>query len=277
MAAIATRLGQLRVLRRVKHHPRVERAWDMGFRSRLVRERARFTAAELSGFRGTGAYRLAGSGLAVHLRHGTSDLDILEEVFGMRLYAMPEEVREALADARPLRAVDLGGHVGLFGLWLLGTEPDARVTVVEADPANAAVLRRTIAANGATGRWTLVEGVAAATGGQAAFRAGGFAESAIAAAADADAVTLPAVDALELLARADLAKVDIEGGEWPILADPRLAATPLRALALEHHPRGAPALDHTAAAHRLLRDAGFQTRDIAAAPVGAGMLWAWRA
>src|SRR3954469_24001750 len=192
MAAIATRLGGLPVLRRVKHHRAVERAWDTGYRSRLVCERGPFPAAELAGFRGVGRYRLAASGLTVHLRHGTSDLDILEEVFGLQLYAMPEEAREALADARPLRAVDLGGHVGLFGLWLLGTEPDARVTVVEADPANAAVLRRTIAANGATGRWTLGGGVAAAAPGQAAFRAGGFAESAIASAADADAVTLPA-------------------------------------------------------------------------------------
>src|SRR4051794_4017532 len=101
MAAPATRLGRLPVVRRLQHHAAVERAWDTGFRSRLVRERARFTAAELSGFRGTAAYRLAGSGLAVHLRHGTSDLDILEEVFGMELYAMPHEVRGALAGARP--------------------------------------------------------------------------------------------------------------------------------------------------------------------------------
>src|SRR3954467_14083005 len=118
MAAIATRLGQLPVLRRVKHHPAVERVWNVAFRSRLVRERTRFTLRELAGRGGVGAYHLAGSGLPVHLRHGTSDLDILEEVFGMRLYAMPDEVRSALTRARPLRAVDLGGHVGLFGLWL---------------------------------------------------------------------------------------------------------------------------------------------------------------
>src|SRR3954451_23853291 len=117
MAAIATRLGGLPVLRRVKHHPAVGRAWGTRERSPLVCERARFTAAELAGFRGVGRYRLAASGFTGHLRHGTSDLDILQGGVGLQLYAMPEEVRAALQAARPLRAVDLGGHVGLFGLW----------------------------------------------------------------------------------------------------------------------------------------------------------------
>src|SRR3954471_8631818 len=162
MGAIATRLGRLPLLRTVKRRPLVERAWNTGFRSRLARERARFTARELVRPGSVGAYHLAGSGLPVHLRHGSSDLDILEEVFGMRLYAMPDEVRSALTRARPLRAVDLGGHVGLFGLWLHAQAPDARVTVVEADPANAALLRRTVAAARSGDHWTLVEAVAAA-------------------------------------------------------------------------------------------------------------------
>ena len=53
--------------------------------------------------------------------------------------------RAALAQARePLRVLDLGAHVGLFGTWALREWPGARVTAVEADPANAAQLRRTI-------------------------------------------------------------------------------------------------------------------------------------
>ena len=46
-------------------------------------------------------------------------------------------------------------------------------------------------------------------------------------------------DVLGQIAEADLVKMDIEGGEWGILADPRIARQ--RALVLEYHPRGLPA------------------------------------
>ena len=78
------------------------------------------------------------------------------------------------------------------------------------------------------------------------------------------------------IAAADLVKMDIEGGEWEILRDPRFAASPPRAIVLEYHPHPS-APDPRAAVEGLLRDAGLTEQ----APIfhradGHGMLWAWR-
>ena len=45
------------------------------------------------------------------------------------------------------------------------------------------------------------------------------------------------------MAEADLVKIDIEGGEWPILTDPRFAQLPTPALVIEYHPAGCPGPD----------------------------------
>jgi hypothetical protein len=75
----------------------------------------------------------------------------------------------------------------------------------------------------------------------------------------------------------DLMKIDIEGGEWAILADPRMAALDVTAIRLEWHRRHCPEDDARLAAERLLRDAGFT--GILHAPTEHdrnGVIWAWR-
>jgi hypothetical protein len=71
-------------------------------------------------------------------------------------------------------------------------------------------------------------------------------------------------------------KLDIEGSEWPILADSRFAELPARAAVLEYHPHMAPEPDAQAAARRLLESAGFATELIFHDPEGHGMMWAWK-
>jgi FkbM family methyltransferase len=268
---VSSRLGSLPGLRRIRDLPAVVRAWAIAYRSRLVRERLRFFLREWLGARLTARYRLRNSTVDVHLRHGTSDLDILEEVFGLGFYRMPAPVEAALG-AGPIQVLDLGGHIGLFGAWALRELPGAVITSVEADPANAAVLQRTI--TGAPDRWRLVAAAAADRDGEMDFLPGAFAESRLE--QGPGSVRVPTVDALELMNAADLVKIDVEGGEWPILGDPRLATARVRALVLEYHPLGAPEDDPRRAAHALLERAGFETQEIPGAPVGAGMLWAWR-
>ena len=51
----------------------------------------------------------------MHLRHRSRDMDILNEIFIAGTYSPPAGI-EAL---RPLRALDLGGNVGLFGAFAL--------------------------------------------------------------------------------------------------------------------------------------------------------------
>lgn len=54
-------------------------------------------------------------------------------------------------------AVDLGSGVGAVGLAVAVMEPLARVTLVEIDPATAALARRNVGANGCEGRVDVVE------------------------------------------------------------------------------------------------------------------------
>jgi len=75
---------------------------------------------------------------------------------------------------------------------------------------------------------------------------------------------------------ADLVKVDIEGGEWDILLDPRFAQNPPRAIVLEYHPHLCPGDDPRAAAQEALARAGLSMAPIWHRADGYGMLWAWR-
>jgi hypothetical protein len=88
-------------------------------------------------------------------------------------------------------------------------------------------------------------------------------------------------DVMPTLARADLAKIDIEGAEWPILSDPRLHRGPA-AIAVEFHERGCPGASTVESATRLLEQAGFEIVQ-PSRPLGPdefphqqGMLWALR-
>ncbi len=75
----------------------------------------------------------------------------------------------------------------------------------------------------------------------------------------------------------DLLKIDIEGAEWAILADPRFAAIEVPVVMLEYHPHGAPTGDPKDDAQRALRSAGYETLPMHGEPDGTGIVWALRA
>ena len=127
----------------LKHHPAVVRGFSIVHRARMVEQPARFAFHELRRDPEPQRYRPRGAAVDVLLRHGTSDLDILDEVFSRGLYRIPPAVR-AVLPSHP-RVLDLGGHIGLFGAWAFSELKPAQLTSVEADPANAALLRRTSA------------------------------------------------------------------------------------------------------------------------------------
>ena len=90
----------------------------------------------------------------------------------------------------------------------------------------------------------MVAACAAERADEIEFLAGAYSLSRLAAAAEpppgARPVRVPAVDALALLEQADLAKIDIEGGEWAIVGDPRFADSAPPAVVLEYHPELCP-------------------------------------
>ncbi len=242
------------------------------FAARLVRPGCLFFFRELIGAGFPREYRLVGTSQKIVLRHRTSDVEILAEVFGWRLYEPPPEVLAALP-REPLTVLDLGAHIGTFGLFARHRFPGCRVEAFEPDPANGEILETCRRANGAGEEWSFVSACAGAADGEVSFAVGQGAAGSI----DSRSTHKVAlVDVLPRIAAAHLVKLDIEGGEWPILQDPRFRQSPPHALAIEVHPRGAPGADYVAEAIRLIEAAGLQHRRISNAPVGAAMLWAWR-
>jgi FkbM family methyltransferase len=245
----------------------------------VVREPLRLGARRLRGRSTIGRYHLRGSGLAVHLRHDVvDDLATLVQTFRQDHFVPPPPAeRVLLALGRPIRAVDLGGNIGMFGAWLLLRHPDAEVTAYEADPANARIHALTVEANRPRARWELFAAAAGVADGEARFVTGRGAHSRLARADDADAATVPMVDVLARAAGADLLKVDIEGAEWSLLGDPRFRGLQARVVALEYHAERCPGDDPLAAATSALEDAGYEvTPAELVAPPGHGMVWGWR-
>lgn len=245
-----------------------------------LREPVRFCARQIARRSGVRSYRVRGSDARLLVRHSTGDLITLEEVLADRQYEPPPELADMLEpQGAPLSVADLGANVGMFSAWLSARRPDVRIVAFEPDPANATVLERCIRANGREGQWTVVRAAAATADGEVRFLAGGFAASRVVGEDEAgEAVTtLPAADVFPYLEDTDLVKIDIEGGEWPILSDPRFAALGARALVLEYHPHLCPGPDPRASADALLAEGGWRVRHMDfEMPPGHGVLWAWR-
>jgi FkbM family methyltransferase len=242
----------------------------------IVREPARFTAAELLGPRGRAQVHQIEDGRVV-LRHRTRDIDIFDEIFVGRAYEPPSAVAAHLSEHAPETVLDLGANVGLFGVYALARWPAATVTSVEPDAGNLPLLGRCVEVNGAAGRWRIIAACAASRPGVAAFSGGRFADSAVALEGEAVTDQVVAIDAFELLANADFAKIDIEGAEWDLLLDQRLGVAGPAVIVMEWHQRGCPMQDAYEAALDALRRAGYEVEgERPPAGVHWGTVWAWR-
>jgi FkbM family methyltransferase len=265
-----------------------------------VRESARFVANELRDVPALRRYRLRDSSLFTFIRHPLLDMWSLEEIFRFRVYEPPPHVARLLESGqRPLRVADLGGNVGHFGLYVRSLFPDASVVSFEPDPGNAAVLSRCIEANGLRDSWRLVEACASTSGGTVEFASSGPLSRAAPPSEDAlgevqehigrvfpfvrgttllepERLEVATRDAFPLLASADLVKIDIEGGEWEILADPRMADLGAAAIVLEYHLQYGPDSDAEGTVREALARAGYETGP-SLPGAGTAVLWAWRA
>lgn len=240
----------------------------------LVRESAQYAAADLLGLVGVRRYHLRRGGRPVLLRHGTADVWTFVEVFARRLYEPPPAVADALKRAEAPLVIDLGANIGMFGLDLLTRCPHARVVAYEPDAESAAIHRRLLRLNAANDRWRLVEACAGTHAGTVAFLRGQQTESRIVSSRVPGSVDVPIADVMPLFADAELVKIDIEGGEWPLLADPRFGAA--RSVVLEYHPHGCPSDDPARSARDILRSHGFDITPVFHEPSGIGMVWATR-
>jgi FkbM family methyltransferase len=242
---------------------------------RAVRELWRFKWREHRAEPRLGAYHTRRGRVAYFIRHGTRDVGIFSEIFVAGEYDPPSAVTERLdALGRPPRILDLGANVGLFTASCLERWPGASVVAVEPDPENLQLLERMARMEA---RIEVVPACAGARDGSVRFLAGLFAESQVVPDGhEGETLELPCVDAFRLAESADLVKIDIEGSEWEILADPRLAQLGAAALVMEWHDKSCPHADPGAAAREALERAGFKVLSEHRPVPQNGTLWAIR-
>jgi FkbM family methyltransferase len=256
---------------------RGERLVASGLLGARVKPAARLMLNELRRGRRICRYRLRGSDVQLLVRHRSEDLATLSEIFGRGLYALPAEVRAGLERIdRRLRIADLGANTGLFSAFVLSElRRPLTITAYEPDPGHFAVLEKCAALN-READWQLHEAAAATSPGTLRFAAGlGPSSHVVADGDEGPVIEVRAEDALPDLVSADLIKMDIEGGEWDILADGRLAQTRALGIVLEYHPDARAATPLEIASQHLVR-CGFAIREIHRHPDGHGMLWGLR-
>jgi FkbM family methyltransferase len=270
-------------LRRIGAHPLLEPTVALVMRGWVTTSPVAFVARELSGRGGCFRYELRDfPGRLVLVRHGTGDVVTLGEVFRNFDYRPPPGPAGSLGRDGPRKVVDLGANVGYAGAYMSGLWPDSRIDAWEPDPHNAAVHEALIEIEGEERRWRVNRAAAAAAEGEAQFISGEVALSRLAGLDDASPgsgtlISVAVDDVLPQLEGVDLLKMDIEGGEWGIIADERFAANPPRCLVMEYHPEGCPGADPPTEVRKLLEDAGLTVGKVGRSPHGAGMVWAWRA
>jgi hypothetical protein len=126
-----------------------------------------------------------------------SDLHVIREAFGDRVYALPEHLQ-------PRTIVDLGANIGASVLWFNRRFPNAEIHAVEPDRRALEKLRRN-----ADHAWSSSLVAEAARGGRPG---------------TVTALALPALLRERVgRERVDLLKLDIEGAEWEVLPRLRLA------------------------------------------------------
>ena len=243
-------------------------AWT-AFEARLVDTPGRYAFRELVR-PDVGEYRLRAGRGRFCVRHRSGDIDILRKFYAYGYYEWPPEVATALAALqRPVNVLDLGANIGFFDVHTTQHVQIGDVVCFEPDPHNSVILERTRAANQAD--WTIVRACASNRAGRVMFSSGHKNFSRIE--ADGD-VEVAAIDVFPHISNADLIKMNIEGSEWEILQDSRLADTAAIWI-VEYHRIRNPGNDITAEVRALFERVGYTTR-VAVSHADNGLLWAWR-
>ncbi|HMJ36422.1 MAG TPA: FkbM family methyltransferase [Baekduia sp.] len=175
--------------------------------------------------------------------------------------------------------LDIGGGLGDYALLVAHEHPDAHVVAYEPFPGSRELYERNRAANGIQGAEVRPEAIGEPGFVRYADLGRGPGEHAVAPAGPAtpDAIESIALEtALDRagMPRCDLAKIDCEGAEFPILlgaSDETLAR--IDRIVLEYHD--GPGRDHGELELRL-RAAGYEVQEFPSIHEGLGYMRAWR-
>ena len=172
-------------------------------------------------------------GLQLHYRLNRGDIQSIREVWIDECYRLP-------FDLKPSRLVDLGANIGLTSLWFAHRYGCQTIIAVEPSPENARLTRLNL-----EGNQIVAEVIEAAIGprdGTAMFQDAG--ESNLGRLDPTSGGRAVAMLSMETLLRRlppgaeiDLIKMDIEGGEGPLLQDDDVKwLSRVRSIIAEFHP-----------------------------------------
>jgi FkbM family methyltransferase len=189
------------------------------------------------------AWRAAsfGAAITVRLKSGerlilrcspATDISVAYEVFVMEIYRSPT----VLDPATVRRIVDLGANVGYSVVYLARRYPEAHIDAFEPNPSELEVLAHHLEINGIRERVTL-HPVAAGNASGHALLSADTGRSQITPGNGEQTIPVEVADFFAAVqkGRIDFLKMDIEGGEYPILMDDRFAALDLGAMTFEWH------------------------------------------
>jgi FkbM family methyltransferase len=228
--------------------------------------------------RGERIYRVRASDVPLVIQHGSTDAATLDQAFRQEVYTPSAAAASALDSlGRPPRVLDLGANVGMFSLWVASRWPGAHVVAAEPVPRNVKLLKRNLALQAGAAELHVLEAAVTTRNGTVRFGDGDFTNGRVLTDGGAGSIEVEARDVFPLIGGVDLLKLDIEGGEWPILSDPRFVQQEARVVMLEHHPMGAPAgISPEEAAEKALVSAGYEVERTVTEFPGAGIIWGVR-
>lgn len=221
-----------------------------------------------------------GRRLTVRLRSGerlmlrpppATDLDTAFELFVAEVYQPPFPVEPEATR----RIVDVGANCGHSLIFWARHYPRAHLVAFEPHPVHLDVMEHNVALNALGGRLTLHRAAAGTRQGEVEFLDAENCSTIVEAPPEGRTLRVPLVDFFEAVGSEpiDLLKIDIEGGEYPLLSDPRFARLKVRNLVMEWH-RTAERPDGKAWCERKLAELGYEVRPGIWTNEVNGLLWA---
>lgn len=240
------------------------------FRDVLVpTSRLRYTAWRLFGGKHPISLDLA-SGLQLRVRSmSTTDYDVAWQIYWRGDYVSPQPLRNVR------QVVDLGANVGYSCLYWCHAYPHCRVTAFEPHPVHLESMNDNLKRNGLLDRVKVVAAAAGPSERRSYLTDGRSSSTVTEHPADFQIRVLDIFREPEMTGTIDILKIDIEGGEYELLSDPRFAGLDVRALVVEwHKTREHP--DGLSWCLRKLQDFGYRTQIGAEDLPLAGLVWAFR-
>jgi FkbM family methyltransferase len=211
------------------------------------------------------------SGISLRLRSMSStDYDTAWQIYWRGDYESPKPLDDVH------KVVDLGANVGYSCVYWCQKYPQCQVTALEPHPLHLEIMKDNLARNGFLDRVQIIA-AAAGTGEKSAYLSDARSSSTV-----TDQKAAFQIRVLDIFrepeitaGKVDFLKMDIEGGEYELLADPRFAELDVRALVVEWH-KTPEHPDGRAWCVQRLEELGYQTRIGAEDLPLAGLVWAFR-